>query len=71
MINILVAEDDIKLNKLIRAVLENCGYRADMALDGQSAYDMFCEKHYDELNEQFFSKDVLFSAGYVLYSVKF
>ena len=47
MINILVAEDDIKLNKLIRAVLENCGYRADMALDGQSAYDMFCEKHYD------------------------
>ena len=47
MINILVAEDDITLNKLIRAVLENCGYRADMALDGQSAYDMFCEKHYD------------------------
>ncbi|MDE6473806.1 MAG: response regulator transcription factor [Clostridia bacterium] len=47
MINILVAEDDIKLNKLVRAVLENSGYRADMALDGQSAYEMFCEKHYD------------------------
>lgn len=31
----------------------------------------FCEKHYDELNEQFFSRDVLFSAGYVIYSVKF
>lgn len=31
----------------------------------------FCEKYYDELNEQFFSKDVLFSAGYVIYSVKF
>lgn len=31
----------------------------------------FCEKYYDELNEQFFSRDVLFSAGYVIYSVKF
>ncbi|MDE6362347.1 MAG: response regulator, partial [Clostridia bacterium] len=47
MITILVAEDDIKLNKLVRAVLENNGYRADMALNGQSAYEMFCEKHYD------------------------
>ncbi|MDE5756034.1 MAG: response regulator transcription factor [Clostridia bacterium] len=47
MINILVAEDDIKLNKLIRAVLENNGYKADMALNGQIAYDMFCDKHYD------------------------
>ena len=31
----------------------------------------FCKAHYDELNEQFFSRDVLFSAGYVIYSVKF
>ena len=31
----------------------------------------FCEKHYDELNEQFFSGDVLFSAGYIIYSIKF
>ena len=31
----------------------------------------FCEKHYDELNEQFFSQDMLFSAGYIIYSVKF
>ena len=31
----------------------------------------FCDKHYDELNEQFFSRDVLFSAGYIIYSVKF
>ena len=31
----------------------------------------FCQKHYDELNEQFFSRDVLFSAGYIIYSVKF
>lgn len=31
----------------------------------------FCEKHYDELNEQFFSRDVLFSSGYVLYTVRF
>ena len=31
----------------------------------------FCEKYYDELNERFFSREVLFSAGYVIYSVKF
>ncbi|MBQ6996763.1 MAG: toll/interleukin-1 receptor domain-containing protein [Oscillospiraceae bacterium] len=31
----------------------------------------FCDKHYDELNEQFFSRDLLFSAGYIIYSVKF
>ena len=31
----------------------------------------FCENHYDELNEQFFSRDFLFSAGYIIYSVKF
>lgn len=31
----------------------------------------FCNQHYDELNEQFFSRDVLFSAGYIIYSVKF
>ena len=31
----------------------------------------FCAEYYDDLNEQFFSKDVLFSAGYVIYSVKF
>ena len=47
MITILVVEDDIKLNKLVRTVLESNGYKADMALDGQNAYDMFCEKHYD------------------------
>lgn len=31
----------------------------------------FCDKYYDEINEQFFSGDVLFSAGYVIYSIKF
>lgn len=31
----------------------------------------FCNNYYDDLNEQFFSKEVLFSAGYVLYSVRF
>lgn len=31
----------------------------------------FCNKYYDDLNEQFFSRDVLFSSGYVIYSVKF
>lgn len=31
----------------------------------------FCKEHYDELYEQFFSNDMIFSAGYVIYSVKF
>lgn len=31
----------------------------------------FCDEHYDEMNEQFFSRDVLYSAGYIIYSVKF
>jgi putative membrane fusion protein len=29
----------------------------------------FCDQYYDELYEQFFSKDVIFSSGYVIYSV--
>ena len=47
MINVLVVEDDIKLNKLVRTVLENNGYKADMALNGSAALEMFCERHYD------------------------
>lgn len=47
MIKILVVEDDIKLNKLVRTVLAQNGYDADTALDGDSALDMFGEKHYD------------------------
>lgn len=47
MIKILVVEDDIKLNKLVRAVLNQNGYDSDMALNGQSALEMFKEKHYD------------------------
>lgn len=31
----------------------------------------FCQSHYDELNEQFFSNETIFSAGYVIYSVRF
>ena len=31
----------------------------------------FCNEHYDELNEQFFSSETLFSSGYIIYSVKF
>ena len=31
----------------------------------------FCNEHYDELNEAFFSGETLFSSGYVIYSVKF
>lgn len=47
MIKILVVEDDIKLNKLVRTILEDNGYSAYMALNAQSALDMFKEGHYD------------------------
>ncbi len=31
----------------------------------------FCNEYYDDLYEQFFSNDTIFSAGYVIYSAKF
>ncbi|MGN1066862.1 MAG: hypothetical protein ACI4QH_03540, partial [Candidatus Fimimonas sp.] len=30
----------------------------------------FCKKHYEDINEQYFDSDTIFSAGYVIYSVK-
>lgn len=47
MIKILVVEDDIKLNKLVRKALEEEGYDAYMALNADSALQMFKEGHYD------------------------
>lgn len=47
MIKILVVEDDIKLNKLVRKTLEEEGFDADMALNAESAMQMFKEDHYD------------------------
>lgn len=47
MIKILVVEDDIKLNKLVRKALEEDGYDAYMALNADSALQMFKEDHYD------------------------
>ena len=31
----------------------------------------FCDEHYDNLNEEFFSNDTIFSSGYIIYSVYF
>lgn len=47
MIKILVVEDDIKLNKLVRKALEEEGYDAYMALNAESALQMFKEDHFD------------------------
>lgn len=47
MIKILVVEDDIKLNKLVRKALEDNGYDSSMALNAASALEMFNEDHYD------------------------
>lgn len=31
----------------------------------------FCDEYYDDIDEQFFSSDTIFSAGYVIYSARF
>lgn len=31
----------------------------------------FCSEYYDDLNEEFFSSETIFSSGYVIYSVRF
>lgn len=52
-------------NDFARMLREDPGSRiAKEAVD-------FCNEYYDDLNEQFFSRDTLFSSGYVIYSVKF
>ena len=47
MIKILVVEDDIKLNTLVRKALEEEGYDDYMALNADSALQIFKEDHYD------------------------
>ncbi|MBR5286937.1 MAG: response regulator transcription factor [Clostridia bacterium] len=47
MPNVLVAEDDIALNKLICRVLEKSGHTVISAKDGESALTVLDEKHID------------------------
>jgi Response regulators consisting of a CheY-like receiver domain and a winged-helix DNA-binding domain len=47
MFNILVAEDDLKLNKLFCTVLVRNGYRALSAADGEEALDILAKEHVD------------------------
>ncbi|SNS68900.1 DNA-binding response regulator, OmpR family, contains REC and winged-helix (wHTH) domain [Anaerovirgula multivorans] len=47
MVNILVVEDDIKLNQIVCAYLRNNGYAAKGCLNPREAYDLMYNNPYD------------------------
>ncbi|MGN1161464.1 MAG: response regulator transcription factor [Candidatus Fimenecus sp.] len=47
MFNILVVEDDIKLNRIYCSALQSNSYNAIQALDGEEALDIVAEKNVD------------------------
>ncbi|AJA47051.1 heme response regulator HssR [Clostridium pasteurianum DSM 525 = ATCC 6013] len=47
MVNILVVEDDVKLNQIVCAYLNNNGYRATGCLNPREAYDYMYNSLYD------------------------
>ncbi len=47
MVNILVAEDDVNLNRLVCACLDSAGYAATGCADGAEALEKLAEKHFD------------------------
>jgi DNA-binding response OmpR family regulator len=47
MVNILVVEDDLKLNKIVCAFLNDNGYNAKGALNANEAYDLMYNSLYD------------------------
>lgn len=47
MINILIVEDDIKLNQIVCTYLNSCGYTTKGCLNPQEAYDIMYNNLYD------------------------
>lgn len=47
MINILVVEDDIKLNQIVCTYLNDNGYKAKGCLNPREAYDLMYNSLYD------------------------
>ena len=47
MINILVIEDDVKLNQIVCTYLNDNGYNAKGALNASDAYDFMYNSMYD------------------------
>ena len=45
--HILVAEDDVVVQMVVRKILEDAGYTMDLAVDGQEAVTALESKHYD------------------------
>ena len=47
MQNILIVEDDMDIQELLREFLKEAGYEVTSASDGIEAMDMFAKKKYD------------------------
>ncbi|MBS7525154.1 MAG: hypothetical protein PWP51_2832 [Clostridiales bacterium] len=47
MVNILVVEDDVKLNQIVCTYLNDCGYKAKGCMNPQEAYDLMYNTLYD------------------------
>jgi DNA-binding response OmpR family regulator len=58
MINILVVEDDVKLNQLVCAYLNDNGYNAKGALRASEAYDLMYNSLYDMIISDIMMPDI-------------
>ena len=58
MINILVVEDDVKLNKIVCTYLNDNGYTAKGALNASEAYDLMYNSLYDLIISDIMMPDV-------------
>uniref|UniRef100_UPI0006CF8448 response regulator n=1 Tax=Clostridium sp. NkU-1 TaxID=1095009 RepID=UPI0006CF8448 len=46
---ILIAEDELAMQKILKLYFENAGYEVDVASDGEGAFDKLCQNKYDLL----------------------
>lgn len=45
--NVLIAEDDLDMQKILRLYLDKAGYQTAVASDGREAFDRLCEESFD------------------------
>jgi DNA-binding response OmpR family regulator len=58
MVNILVVEDDLKLNQIVCAFLNNNGYNAKGCLNPREAYDLMYNSLYDLIISDIMMPDI-------------
>lgn len=49
IMKILIAEDELAMQKILKLYFENAGYEVDVASDGEGAFDKLCQNKYDLL----------------------